>query len=187
MDSQMRTCVQCGALLAPDVAFCQQCGQAVAPVPAGPATPPQVWQPAPFGAAPPPPAPARSGMDPGLRTVLIIIGVACGCVTLVAIIGIVSSIFIPLALKGRNQATQDTAQNTLRAVVTAEFAYYAVHGEYAELSALQPDYLDPALADPGQGMALELTSSGQSFRATISSTDPPFTYSADESGQISGP
>ncbi len=186
MDTQLTTCTQCGALLPPEAAYCQQCGQSTAP--AAPVSAPG-WPAAPYHAAPPAaPYPARSKMDPTLRTVLIVVGATCGCLLLVVVIGIIASVALPAILSQRQSGKRELAQNALRAVVSAQFAYYANYGQYAgSLEELAPDYLDPALAEPAPDLAVSVTSAGQSFSATITSTDPPFTYTADESGQINGP
>lgn len=54
----------------------------------------------------------------------------------IAIIGIIATIAIPILLKVRQGAIREKAQNSLRSVVTAEFAYYSKNGTYADLDAL---------------------------------------------------
>ena len=54
----------------------------------------------------------------------------------IAIIGIIATIAIPLLLSARNNAINEKARNSLRSVVSAEAAYYAATGTYGDLATL---------------------------------------------------
>jgi len=84
---------------------------------------------------------------------------------------------------------REEARNTLRAVVSAQFAYYAEKGEYAATldELIKPQqYIDPSWASGSlpHGITLTLKGSGQSFKATAACLDPPCTFTADETGEI---
>jgi type II secretory pathway pseudopilin PulG len=130
-------------------------------------------------------APPRSKADPGLKIVYVILCAFCGCITLIALIGIVSTVAIPLQRSVRRDALQEKARNSLRAVVTAEFAYYAANGEYAaNLQKLEPAYLSKEAASPGDGITLSLTGKGQHFLAAARLASSGRTYFATETGEI---
>jgi len=212
MDSMAKFCGHCGAQLAAGAGFCHQCGTSAGAVPesAGgaiftgpivdPLLPPQP-PPSPPGSLLPPPLPG--GIPPAYaygapyqaqraksdtRVLWIIIGVACG-IPLLAIIGIIASITLPIMLSSRQGDVREEARNALRTVVSAEFAYYASNGQYAStLAELSTAGMlsDPSFASGSlpHGISLTLTASGQSFTATATCTNPPCAFTTDESGEI---
>jgi type IV pilus assembly protein PilA len=111
----------------------------------------------------------------------------------IAIIGIIATIAIPILLSARVNAVNEKARNSLRSVVSAEAAYYAATGAYGDFTALTgatPPYLDARFAngaDIGQGIVVNLTPNGQTFNATAVANGgaaPYHTYTATETGEI---
>ena len=105
----------------------------------------------------------------------------------IAIIGIIATIAIPILLSARQGAVREKAHNSLRAVVSAQFAYYAATGAYAaNLAALQPTYIGPTAGTPGQGITITTTGAGQTFDGTAVAAGIPVTnsWTADETGEI---
>jgi type II secretory pathway pseudopilin PulG len=125
---------------------------------------------------------------------VVCIAVACGSLLLVAILGIVASIAIPILLSARVGAVNEKARNALRGLVAAEAAYYAAHQRYgtlADLGGASPAYLDSELAsgDAGHGVTLSVTlaADGKSYLAEAvanGGTAPYHSYSADQTGLI---
>lgn len=202
MDSLAKFCGSCGAQLQPGVGFCHQCGasagEAQAPAGGGAITPPSQGLP-----LPPQPPPSPGGFGAGYpyqapypaqhaksdtRYVWIILGVACGIPALIVVLGIIASISIPFLLGSHQGSVREKARNDLRAVVSAEFAYYASNGQYAatlsDLAAAGMLQSSWASGNLPQGITLTLTSSGQSFTATATCSNPPCTFTADETGEI---
>ncbi|MBN2083441.1 prepilin-type N-terminal cleavage/methylation domain-containing protein [bacterium] len=113
----------------------------------------------------------------------------------IAIIGIIATIAIPMLLSARVNAINEKARNSLRTVVSAEAAYYAAEGSYgalADLTGANPPYLDSrfvADGDLGQGIIIsEVTvpADGQSFDVScgVDTGAPYVVYTADETGEI---
>ena len=106
----------------------------------------------------------------------------------IAIIGIIATIAIPLLLSARNNAINEKARNSLRSVCSAEAAYYAANGAYgdwADLTGATPPYLDTRFsegADIGQGITVTMTNNGTDY--TVGATGATHDYSADDSGLI---
>lgn len=105
----------------------------------------------------------------------------------IAIIGIIATIAIPLLLSARQSAVDEKARNSLRAVVSAEAAYYAKNGTYGDFAALEAgDYIDGRFAANTLGQGISITASpangGQTFTCTISGSTLAFT--ATEDGNI---
>jgi prepilin-type N-terminal cleavage/methylation domain-containing protein len=113
----------------------------------------------------------------------------------IAIIGIIATIAIPILLSARVNAINEKARNSLRSLVSAEAAYYAANGEYADLPTLaapgnnQTPYVDTRMAggDLGQGIAITVTANGQTYdaKAEANAGAAPYrTYTADQTGNI---
>ena len=105
----------------------------------------------------------------------------------IAIIGIIATIAIPLLLSARNNAINEKARNSLRTVVSAEAAAYAQEGAYQTLGWLVTNnYLDSRFTagDLGQNITVTLTVDvgGQGYDA--SATGIGITYGATETGEI---
>jgi len=105
----------------------------------------------------------------------------------IAILGVVATIAIPILLNARNQAVDDKALGCLRTVVSAEFAYYAAVGSYGDFTSLETGgYIDNRFAANNLGNGITITTSpvggGQTFTCVI--TGATTTYSADETGLI---
>ena len=109
----------------------------------------------------------------------------------IAIIGIIATIAIPILLSARIGAVNEKARNSLRSLVTGQQAYYAANGSYgslAQLSTSTPAYIDTALASGtlSSGITITCTPSGQTFTATA--TTPAGTgykdFATDETGLI---
>jgi len=113
----------------------------------------------------------------------------------IAIIGIIATIAIPILLSARINAINEKARNSLRSVVSAEFAYYSrtgVYGSLANLTGAAPPYLDARFADGadiGQGIiisAVTLANSNQEFDVTcgVPGGGAYIVYSANETGLV---
>jgi prepilin-type N-terminal cleavage/methylation domain-containing protein len=112
----------------------------------------------------------------------------------IAIIGIIATIAIPILLSARQNAIREKARNSLRTIVSAQAAYYAANGQYADdLTALnappnpQTPYIDAILAT---GTLPEMTftcvGTGTGFTATaVTDSDAIDDYQTDETGVIS--
>jgi prepilin-type N-terminal cleavage/methylation domain-containing protein len=105
----------------------------------------------------------------------------------IAIIGIIATIAIPLLLSARNNAINEKARNSLRTVISAEAAYYAAVGQYGSNSDLVTGgYLDdrfttnPAIL--GQDIEVTITAAGQTYEADA--TGATHDYTADQTGAI---
>jgi prepilin-type N-terminal cleavage/methylation domain-containing protein len=111
----------------------------------------------------------------------------------IAIIGIIATIAIPLLLSARDNAIQEKARNSVRTVVSAQAAYYAAIGAYGAGSDLvggnyldsRFDVADGAAAPLGNGVTLTIsvTGGGTGFTA-VTAGAPTTNYQADESGEI---
>jgi len=107
----------------------------------------------------------------------------------IAIIGIIATIAIPLLLSARNNAINEKARNSLRTVVSAEAAYYAAvgnYGSFGDLEGATPPYIDGRFSadNLGNGITIDTapTGGGQTYTCVISG--PTHTYTATESGEI---
>jgi len=111
----------------------------------------------------------------------------------IAIIGIIATIAIPILLSARQGAVREKARNSLRSIVSAQAAFYAANGRYAadlpELNAPpapQTAYIDAVLAT---GTLPEMTftcagdATGFTATAVTNSTNIP-DYSTDQTGVI---
>jgi len=119
----------------------------------------------------------------------------------IAIIGIIATIAIPILLSAREGAVREKARNTCRSVVSAETAFYATNGRYGSMAELgDPSALTPAGQTPYLD-AVQFANLGNSITATI--TGPTATaytvtvtfpvgagtqtFTATETGNIVGP
>lgn len=105
----------------------------------------------------------------------------------IAIIGIIATIAIPLLLSARNNAINEKARNSLRTVVSAEAAYYAATGRYGSMAELNGGgYLDDRFAadpaDLGQNISVTIDDNDQDY--TASATGATHDYDADQTGAI---
>jgi prepilin-type N-terminal cleavage/methylation domain-containing protein len=108
----------------------------------------------------------------------------------IAIIGIIATIAIPLLLSARNNAINEKARNSLRTVSSAQSAYYASNGSYATAAQLnappapQTPYIDDRFVagDLGQGITVAINAADQTFTATASGATVD--YEVDESGDV---
>jgi type IV pilus assembly protein PilA len=111
----------------------------------------------------------------------------------VAIIGIIATIAIPLLISVRRNALDEKARQSMRNVVSAEIAYYARFGHYDTLDALaggDPVYLDQRFAsgtgilENSQTVTLTVVNNGQGFLATTTNPGGNHNYQANEDGNI---
>jgi len=123
----------------------------------------------------------------------------------IAIIGIIATIAIPILLSARQGAIREKARNSLRSIVSAEAAFYATNGEYGDLTDLnvppadppgQSPYIDDTIAGGviGQGITIAVTGhDNTTFTATATYPDPAgaagdlLTFTATQTGDITGP
>jgi prepilin-type N-terminal cleavage/methylation domain-containing protein len=112
----------------------------------------------------------------------------------IAIIGIIATIAIPILLSARLGAIREKTRNSVRATVSAEFAYYAANGTYAALTDLEAPvaYIGPNIAAPGQGITIAAVGDQTTF--TVTGTSPGTgaggadeTFTGNETGEVSGP
>jgi type IV pilus assembly protein PilA len=108
----------------------------------------------------------------------------------IAVIGIIATIAIPLLLSARNNAINEKARNSLRSVSSAEGAYYAANGFYGNLAALTgaaPPYLDSRFvdgADIGQGIIVtEVAVASDTYTFTCGHPNL-VTYTVTETAEI---
>lgn len=120
----------------------------------------------------------------------------------IAIIGIIATIAIPILLSARAAAIREKARNCCRSGVSAEFAYYAATGAYGDTAALiagvaPGPYLDArwGTGDLGNNITCSITPADgaagppptyQSFDVVTSVTVGGATYifTGDETGVI---
>jgi len=105
----------------------------------------------------------------------------------IAIIGIIATIAIPLLLSARNAAIDEKARNSLRTVVSAEAAYYAQIGSYGTFANLEAgNYIDGRFAADNLGNGITITTApaggGQVYTCVIVGVN--HTYTANEDGHI---
>jgi type IV pilus assembly protein PilA len=113
----------------------------------------------------------------------------------IAIIGIIATIAIPILLSARVNAINEKARNSLRSLVSAEAAYYAANGSYTDLATLnappagQTKYIDDVMVTGNLGpqITIDVTPNDQTYVAHCiagGGAAPYHTYTADESGAI---
>ncbi len=112
----------------------------------------------------------------------------------IAIIGIIATIAIPILLGARRNAIREKARNSLRSLISAEQAYYAANGSYTDLAGLaappapQAPYIDGQTAGGNLGPEITIAVTGftvSTFDVSCTTVDvdiPDFT--ADETGEI---
>jgi prepilin-type N-terminal cleavage/methylation domain-containing protein len=111
----------------------------------------------------------------------------------VAIIGILATIAIPLMIGARRNALDGKARQSLRNVLSAEAGYFAAAGRYGTLDVLAtnvPPFLDQrfstgvGIMDNGIQVNFVLGADELTFQATVTNPGGFHDYSADESGAI---
>lgn len=105
----------------------------------------------------------------------------------IAIIGIIATIAIPLLLSARQNAINEKARNSLRTAVSAEAAYYAQNGSYGAFADLEAgDYIDERYDANTLGNGIDITvapaGGGQTYTCTIEGATR--SYTATEDGMI---
>ena len=116
----------------------------------------------------------------------------------IAIIGIIATIAIPILLSAREGAVREKARNSLRSLVSAEAAYYAANGTYTDLAGLrtppagQSPYIDATLATGNIGQTITVAVTASSATAFTATATFPVgaatqTFTATETGDITGP
>ena len=111
----------------------------------------------------------------------------------IAIIGIIATIAIPILLGARRNAIREKARNSLRSLVSAEMAYYAANGEYTDRPGLfapplgQAPYIDAQTnsGNLGPEITIDVVGAGPVFAASCTTLDALIPdYTADQSGEI---
>jgi type IV pilus assembly protein PilA len=107
----------------------------------------------------------------------------------IAIIGIIATIAIPILLSARQGAIREKARNSLRAVVSAQFAYYAATGAYGTQAQLIPAYIGANTFTAALNQGIAVVTAGAANAFTASATCPagipaPNVFSATETGEI---
>jgi type IV pilus assembly protein PilA len=106
----------------------------------------------------------------------------------IAIIGIIATIAIPILLRAREGAVRENARNSVRAAITAEFACYAATGVYQDFAGLSAGGYIGAHADaPTTGVTVTITAPTPSTFSVVGVADitsAPTTFTADQTGEI---
>ncbi|UNM10021.1 MAG: prepilin-type N-terminal cleavage/methylation domain-containing protein [Planctomycetales bacterium] len=107
----------------------------------------------------------------------------------IAIIGIIATIAIPILLGARRNAIREKARNSLRSLVSAQQAYYAANGEYAadEGTLAAGNYVDAQTGSGALGPEITIgtTGAGPVFTAFCTTLDTNIPdYTATETGEI---
>jgi type IV pilus assembly protein PilA len=113
----------------------------------------------------------------------------------IAIIGIIATIAIPILLSARVNAINEKARNSLRSLISAEAAYYAANGTYTDLATLanpgggQTAYIDAVMATGqlGPQITIAVTPNDQTYvaEAVAGGGNAPYhRYDTDETGAI---
>lgn len=105
----------------------------------------------------------------------------------IAIVGIIATIAIPLLMSTRRDSMDAKARHSLRTVLSAEAAYYAAHSSYGtlnELATVTPPYLDTRFATGEIGHSLTITvtvtDGGSGFDVYADNPGGNHDYSSDE-------
>jgi prepilin-type N-terminal cleavage/methylation domain-containing protein len=108
----------------------------------------------------------------------------------VAIVGILTTIAVPLLLGARRSALDEKARQSVRVVMSAQQAYYMKYSEFGgfgELTLDAPPFLDSRFtdlgADLGNGLlvTIEVAPDGQAFEVTASNPAGNYDYFGDNS------
>jgi prepilin-type N-terminal cleavage/methylation domain-containing protein len=105
----------------------------------------------------------------------------------IAIIGIIATIAIPILLSARRAALDEKARNSCRAAVSAEMAYYAANGAYGTAALLVPNYLDArwTAGALGNSITCSVTVGGTGFQVVADNTaNGGHTYTGTETGVV---
>jgi prepilin-type N-terminal cleavage/methylation domain-containing protein len=111
----------------------------------------------------------------------------------IAIIGIIATIALPILLGARRNACDGKARQSLRNVVSAQAGFFAATGSYGTLDALAtnvPPFLDErftsgtGIMSNGITVTLNLDPSGLYYQAQVTNPAGFHNYQADESGAI---
>ncbi len=87
----------------------------------------------------PPQVTPKKSMDPTVLAVVLMIGLLVGVPAVIAVIGIVAAIAIPNFIKYQNRAKQAEAKVQLRALSTAELAYFQEHDRFLAVPTCPPN------------------------------------------------
>ena len=108
----------------------------------------------------------------------------------IAIIGIIATIAVPILLSARSDSLDEKARQSVRVILSAQQAFYAKYSEFGQLDDLAndvPPFLDQRFtsspADLGNGLTVSMVLGGDSQSFTVSTSNPggSHDYSADES------
>jgi prepilin-type N-terminal cleavage/methylation domain-containing protein len=110
----------------------------------------------------------------------------------IAIIGIIATVAIPLLLSSRRYAMDEKARQSLRTVLSAQQSYFSRHGQFGtldELANADPPYLDTRFSTGSglleNGLTVTLTLNGlSSFDVVAVNPAGNHDYASDESFDI---
>ncbi|MCB1221563.1 prepilin-type N-terminal cleavage/methylation domain-containing protein [bacterium] len=112
----------------------------------------------------------------------------------IAIIGIIATIAIPILLGARRNAIREKARNSLRSLVSAEQAYYATYGQYGTMGQLaappngEAPYVDTQTSTGNLGPEITIAvddAQVSTFDVSCTTVDPAVPdFTADETGEI---
>ena len=107
----------------------------------------------------------------------------------IAIIGIITTIAVPLLLSTRRAALDEKARQSVRVVMSAQQAYmlrYSKYGEFSDLTLDAPPFLDSRFvdggADLGNGIMVTVNTADNGQHFTVQAENPQggHNYSGDE-------
>jgi prepilin-type N-terminal cleavage/methylation domain-containing protein len=107
----------------------------------------------------------------------------------IAIIGVITTIAVPLLISTRKAALDEKARQSVRVVMSAQQAYmlrYSHYGEFSDLTLDAPPFLDSRFvdggADLGNGIMVTVSTEdgGQGFIVEATNPQGAHDYSGDE-------
>lgn len=109
----------------------------------------------------------------------------------VAIIGVLATIAIPIMLSARRNSLDEKARQSLRTIISAQAAYYSREGRFGsltDLSTANPPFLDERFTtgDMNNGITVSLVVSGNgaNYSATVSNPGGNRNFGATDTGDI---
>jgi prepilin-type N-terminal cleavage/methylation domain-containing protein len=107
----------------------------------------------------------------------------------IAIIGIITTIAVPLLISTRKAALDEKARQSVRVVMSAQQAYmlrYSHYGEFSDLTLDAPPFLDSRFVDGGADLgngitvSVNLNQNGNGFRVEALNPQGTHSYAGDE-------
>jgi prepilin-type N-terminal cleavage/methylation domain-containing protein len=109
----------------------------------------------------------------------------------IAIIGVITTIAIPLLISTRKAALDEKARQSVRVVMAAQQAFmlkYSHYGAFSDLTLDAPPFLDSRFIDGGADLGNEIivtvTTDGETFQVYASNPQGSHDYSGDDHYRI---